>query len=150
MPSLFHLFSTCDQFEKKIETKCKLFKKPHKDIFLGSLMSFMNIIRECVRQSNAPIETQNFVIANSLKIHQKEKREKRKMENSMMNEYEKKEKKQKTRELNELKKEKQLEWKESHKDEIQSYNKNYYENNKEVIKQRKKEQYNARTAKKEN
>ena len=48
-----------------------------------------------------------------------------------------------------MKKEKQLEWKETHKDEIQSYNKDYNENNKEAIKQKKKEQYNARKAKKD-
>ena len=41
-----------------------------------------------------------------------------------------------------LKKEKQQEWKESHKNEVKKYNKIYYEQNKEAIKQKKKEQYN--------
>ena len=38
-------------------------------------------------------------------------------------------------------KKKQIEWKTTHKVEIKTYNNIYYEENKEKIKQRKREQY---------
>ena len=97
-----------------------------------------DILRQVMREGGSSLEEQEKLIQNCIRIHREEKREKRKLEEKFMNEYEKKEKKEKTRELNELKKEKQQEWKESHKNEVKTYNKIYYEQNKEASHQTEK------------
>ena len=73
-----------------------------------------------------------------------QKRENRRLEEIDVSKYKKEEKKERTRELNESKKEKQIEWKTTHKVEIKTYNNIYYEENKEKIKQRKREQYQSK------
>ena len=95
---------------------------------------WFDILREVMTQSGTPLEEQEKTIQACLKATREEKREKRRLENKYMSEFEKKEKKEKTRELNETKKEKQQEWKETHKKEIKKYNNIYYEQNKEAIK----------------
>ena len=100
-----------------------------------------DILRQVMREGGSSLEEQEKLIQNCIRIHREEKREKRKLEEKFMNEYEIREKKEKTRELNALKKEKQQEWIESHKNEVKKYNKIYYEQNKEAIKQKKREQY---------
>ena len=72
-------------------------------------------------------------------MEREQKRENRILEIDM-SKYEKEERKERTRELNESKKEKQIEWKTTYKVEIKTYNNIYYEENKEKIKQRNREQ----------
>ena len=63
-------------------------------------MMWHDILRQVMRESGDSLEKQEKIIQNCMRIHREDKREKRKLEEKLMNEYEKKEKKEKTRELN--------------------------------------------------
>ena len=91
-------------------------------------------MKERLSQTNYPLEFQEKLIKDLKRDAREQKRENRRLEEIDMSKYEKEEKREKTRELNESKKEKQIEWKTTHKVEIKTYNNIYYEENKEKIK----------------
>ena len=104
-------------------------------------MSYLNSVKDRLSQNNYPLKFQEKLIKDLKRDEREQKRGNRRLEEIDMSKYEREEK---TRDLNESKKEKQIEWKTTHKVEIKTSNNIYYEENKEKIKQRKRQQYQSK------
>ena len=97
---------------------------------------------------NVPMEKQEIMLAALISVDKYRKQEK-KEDFKRLNKWEQKYIQEKNREMNALQKDNQKKWKDSHKSYIKTFNKHYYEQNKEAIKKQKRERYQAKKLEKQ-